>query len=341
MRILHVIFTRDRGGAERYAADLASHQAKAGHQVRLLIRPQGGRASIRGMIWNPAVQVAEVGKFLQTWHIKKHLKHFAPDVIHCHLGRAAQTMGRLKTKNPKIATLHIDYKSKYYRAMDGVICINNGQKNKIDDFYGKIEVIHNWLPGENKRILNAKKAQKGAKKRKKTPFVIGSIGRLHPSKGFDLLIQAFKQVYAQNKQVQLVLIGSGAEAGVLKKEAAGHPAIRFLPFEPDIAPRYHTFDLYVSAARSEAFGLTLLEAMAAGCPIVATATAGAQTVLAGQPATLVPVGQVEALAAALAEALSQPPRRVQYDLKPFMAAPQVKKISRFYLDLQKEQAAGR
>lgn len=341
MRILHVIFTQDQGGAERYTADLASHQAQAGHQVRLLIRPQGRRASIREMLWDPAVQVAEVGKFMQKWHLKKHLKHFAPDVIHCHLGRAARTMGKLKTDIPKIATLHISYKSKQYRMMDGLICINSEQKNNIKGFDGQIRVIYNWVPGAKGRKAAVEPAQKSAKKRKKTHYVIGSIGRLHPDKGFDLLIQAFKRVQTRHKAVQLVIIGSGAEEAVLKKEAGETQAIRFIPFQQDVTPWYQMFDLYVSAARSEAFGLTLLEAMAAGCPIVATATAGAREVLANQPATLVPVGQVEALAKALEEAIAQPPGRLVYDLSGFMATAQVAKIDRFYVDLQKGGCAQR
>ena len=72
----------------------------------------------------------------------------------------------------------------------------------------------------------------------------------------------------------------------------------------DIASTLVTFDLFVSSARSEPFGLSIVEAMAAGVPVIATASEGAREIIdASQTGLLVPIGDVEAMAKAVTSLL--------------------------------------
>ena len=102
------------------------------------------------------------------------------------------------------------------------------------------------------------------------PRIVLAIGRLVGYKGFEYLVRAM-----QNVSARLVLIGNGplrASLARLAVECGTAEKIAFLPQVHDIAPYLHAADVFVlpSIARSEAFGLVQLEAMAAGIPVVNT-----------------------------------------------------------------------
>ncbi len=144
-------------------------------------------------------------------------------------------------------------------------------------------------------------------------FVIGAVGRLHRVKGFDLLIQAFAQ--ARPQRAWLVIVGDGEERARL--EALCGERVVFLGYQTRAKDYYQAFDLLAVSSRDEPFSLTILEAMDADLPNVATAAEGPKQILTGQPAELVPLDDVEALAAALRRAAEARPGRVRYDLSRF------------------------
>ena len=138
MNILHVILTKEFAGSERYAAQLAAMQAKAGHGVRLVIKG-GDEAYVRRMVAEaaPAPVVTIPGwlpSLFDSFAIRGVVNGFAPDIVHSHLGRAAKRAGRAvagaakrremeKLKPLKqVATLHLDWR-KDYALCDGIICI--------------------------------------------------------------------------------------------------------------------------------------------------------------------------------------------------------------------------
>ncbi|GGG65022.1 hypothetical protein GCM10011415_09710 [Salipiger pallidus] len=103
------------------------------------------------------------------------------------------------------------------------------------------------------------------------PRVIGGIGRMHAQKGFDVLIDAFRQL--DDPDLRLHLYGRGPEEAALRALAAGDDRIRFMGFaDPALAMR--EVDLVAMPSRWEAFGLVALEARAAGRPVVCADTDG-------------------------------------------------------------------
>jgi glycosyltransferase involved in cell wall biosynthesis len=107
--------------------------------------------------------------------------------------------------------------------------------------------------------------------------VLGSIGRLMPEKGMDVLVRAFRAAFPQaDAPVRLVIVGGGPpeQAQALQALVDGDARITVSGPPPEIALYYRAFDTYVSAARFEPFGLTILEAMEAGCGLVVTRTQG-------------------------------------------------------------------
>src|SRR6267142_2313108 len=112
MKILHAILSHGFYGSERYCIELATAQARAGHQVDVL----GG---------------------------------FQPHIVHSHLNPAARRVGRVAQRLGilHVATLHIDYEAREHGGCDGLIAIASWQRARIGaDFHGEAAVIWNWLP---------------------------------------------------------------------------------------------------------------------------------------------------------------------------------------------------
>jgi len=112
------------------------------------------------------------------------------------------------------------------------------------------------------------------------------VGRLEGRKGLKYLLRAYKQLCERRDDVQLLLAGSGPEEEKLREYVAEYeiPRVTFLGFisDEDKIHHLHRADLFCSAAtRGESFGIVLLEAMAAGCPIVAGDNVGYQSVMTG------------------------------------------------------------
>jgi glycosyltransferase involved in cell wall biosynthesis len=140
------------------------------------------------------------------------------------------------------------------------------------------------------------------------PKTIVALGRLVPDKDFVTLLRAFARL--DDRDARLVILGEGPERARLEAEAwsLGLAARVELPgFESDVAARLDAARVLALSSRREAFSLVCVEALAHGLPVVATDCGGPAEILAA-PAhgTLVPVGDVEALARALRLALANP-----------------------------------
>ncbi|WGW02405.1 glycosyltransferase family 4 protein [Tropicibacter oceani] len=132
----------------------------------------------------------------------------------------------------------------------------------------------------------------------------GAIGRLHPQKGFDLLIQAFCSLPEQD--IALDICGSGPDLEALRALAGDD---RRIVFKPHVAAPQHAFeavDMVLIPSRWEAFGLVALEARAAGRPVLTSGVDGLVD-SAGPGARHVTGQGAEAWAEALSAVLDGPP----------------------------------
>jgi glycosyltransferase involved in cell wall biosynthesis len=126
-----------------------------------------------------------------------------------------------------------------------------------------------------------------------------ALGRLHPNKGFDVLIEAL----ARAPGIYLWLAGEGPERAHLEARAerlAVASRLRFLGWRDDTAALLATADMLVCPSRHEPLGNVVIEAWAAGKPVVAAASAGpAALIRDGVTGLLVPVEDADALARAM------------------------------------------
>ena len=140
--------------------------------------------------------------------------------------------------------------------------------------------------------------------------VIGSVGRLCRQKAPHVLIQAAARLVREFPQLQVLMIGDGAELARLAALAAGlqiTPAVRFLGLRDDVPDILAALDVAVSSSDWEGSPLSVMEYMGAGLPTVATAVGGVPDLIAdGVHGRLIPPGEPVALADAVAQLLRAP-----------------------------------
>jgi mannosyltransferase len=147
--------------------------------------------------------------------------------------------------------------------------------------------------------------------------LLGCFGRVRPSKGNDLFIDAMIDLLPRFPNVHAVMIGGVTKQFTdyledLKERIAASPVadrIHILPEDPGwtIAPWFQALDLYIAPQRNEGFGLTPLEAMSCGVPSIATRTGAFEEIVAdGETGTLVPTNDGTALTDAIEQVLTAP-----------------------------------
>ncbi len=287
MRILHSLFTRGIGGTERHLAELANGQVAAGHHVSVVTRGDrkpGGMTDPFPDWLRPEVNIIPISQRwpLPAMYMLLRRREYKPDIIHSHHGRDGRylTLAAAGTGIPVIATLHMGYRHRDYRRHDGLICISQWQQEDIPHKMRDASiVIPNWItppPEVSADARNTLRQQAGITGGE---WLIGTVGRLYRQKGMDLLLQAF--IEAEMPGCRLCIFGEGEMLNDLQEmiEKSGRKNIRLMGYEENIRPWYNAFDLFVMPSRWEPFGLALIEAMAAGCPVITTRTAGARDIM--------------------------------------------------------------
>ena len=145
------------------------------------------------------------------------------------------------------------------------------------------------------------------------PPVVLAIGRLHKQKDFSTLLVAFAQLQTR-RSARLIVLGKGPLLGDLRSLAHELRIAEHVEFHGFVANPYAFLaraSLFVLSSRHEGLANVLVEAMACGCPVVSTDSPfGPGEILeGGRWGELVPVGNSEALAVAMARALDNPPQR--------------------------------
>jgi glycosyltransferase involved in cell wall biosynthesis len=148
--------------------------------------------------------------------------------------------------------------------------------------------------------------------------VVGFVGQIVPRKGVTTLITAMADVVARAPDALLVIVGCAppdetgyeAECRHLTSALGLEAHVRFVGYRRDVPAFMRTFDVFALPTRSEPFGKVVIEAMAAGCPVVASRVGGIPEIVTNDGlGTLIPPDDPAALSAALLGYLSDSRRR--------------------------------
>ena len=339
LTLVHVVFSSRIAGGERHCIDLANAQAALGHRVHVI--GTAGSAVAGALSAGVCFHGLKL-PLLRGWRVAALARRLGADVCHGHLGPACKAVAHARPA-ARIGTLHVGYKPHHHARLDGLVCVNRAQHEGLPASGALASVIYNWAPERDAAAAARHTDLRAELGLAPGQLLVGSVGRLHRSKGMDLLIGGFR-AHAPADAV-LAILGEGPDEAALKELAAGDARVRLLGFRSDVDQALKSFDLFVSPSREEAFPLAILEAMRAGRPVLSSATQGPQEMLAGQPARLVAVGDAHALGHAIAEELarlrplSAQQRTVRYATAAYDRSNAVARTLGFYRDVMLHQSA--
>jgi glycosyltransferase involved in cell wall biosynthesis len=339
MKVLHVITGLDAGGAELQLAMILRHTRHESDVVTLYnpgpvaeqIEAQGTTVRNIGMRSN-----TELPALLR---LRKLIKDGRYDVVHTHLYRTqiyARPAARLAgtpvvlTTEHSIGETHIERRkmTRGVRALyltsemfsDATIAVSDIVKDRLVKWGvrpGKITVVPNGVDtdglGFDAAARDLVREQLGISP---DTYVIGALGRLDPNKRVDLIMEAAAPMLGE--RCKILVIGRGEDQARLEAAAERIGVtehVIFGGYQKDTTAMFAAFDLYVAASLQETFGLSVLEALASGLPVLYTACPaldGIQT----ERARLV-AGTVDAMRDEIRKEVEAGPRPREADSKVF------------------------
>lgn len=315
-RILYLVQGLGTGGLERVVLHLAREMVRRGHAVTVCCYDRRGELADEAELAGAAVETLLRGPGLDLrylWRLTKWLRKQRPDVLHMHnstalfygtiAGRLARICCLIYTEHDGVFPRSVWVRwanRRLVRRLTHAVAVSDAVKRLWCSSDGVdpalVKVVPNGVPA-HARSPGAEARHRGS------PIRIGTVSRLSYEKGMDVLIEAFVLVHKQLPETELVLIGDGAERRKLEDAVGRHGlgnCVMFLGTRDDVPALLETVDIFVLPSRSEGLPLALLEAMAAGLPIVATGVGGVPEAIAdGETGLLVPPEAVGAMSDAI------------------------------------------
>jgi glycosyltransferase involved in cell wall biosynthesis len=337
LRVLQVVLSRGFAGSERAAAE-ACNALCAEHDVALVLRRDhrsSGGASIRDFL-DSRVEVFELPPYWRTRaRLRAVIEAWRPDIVHTHLRRGTRYVVQIDGGVPHVCTLHLSLNSRHYLRTDAIVCISEWQHSTLPSTYpGRVFLIPNSLIPQQRIDAARRDHLRSVLGAQPGDFLVGGAGRLARTKGFDVLIEAFRR--AALPHARLVIIGEGSQRQRLERAAAG--SVVFTGFREDVKDCLQALDLFVSASRKEPFGRVIIEALDAAVPVIATDTLGPRDIACRYPVELVPCDDAAALAAALRRAHAGPRGTRPIDLSEFHIDRIAEHLLRAYRDVMSGHA---
>ncbi|HEX8906292.1 MAG TPA: glycosyltransferase [Longimicrobiaceae bacterium] len=316
MRIVHLAAPGAYGGAESVIQALAAGQAERGHEVHLVaIVDPGAEPPLLAAVRAAGVHVHRVAPPRRAYlreraEVRALLARIAPDVVHTHGYRAdvLHAAGARSLGLATVSTVHGftggGWKNRLYEALerralrrvDAVAAVSAPIARQLAG--ARVTVVRNaWSPPAPPLSRQEARARLGLGD---ATFAIGWIGRASQEKGLDVLIDAIRHLSGIDYRV--VVIGDGPDLEVARRRTAELDVAERVDLRgaiPQAGRWMPAFDVFVLSSRTEGTPVTLLEAMDAGVPVVATAVGGVPDVVSQAEALLVPPESPPALAAAI------------------------------------------
>ena len=294
MKVLHVITGLGVGGAELQLRSILQHTRHDSEVVTLynpgpvadMIRADGGRVADLGMTRNTQLSA--------LLRLRRLIRHGGYDVVHTHLYRS-QVYGRpaawlaatpvvLSTEH-SIGETHLERRpmTRGVRALylatellsDATIAVSGAVRERLLAWGvrdRRVTVIPNGV--DLQRVAFDASARGRVRAGFGIPddaYVIGVLGRLDPNKQFDMVIEAAAPLLGE--RTRLLIVGQGDERDRLEQAARDSGAagqVIFAGERHDVAAMLSAMDLFVASSRQETFGLSVLEALANGAPVLYT-----------------------------------------------------------------------
>jgi glycosyltransferase involved in cell wall biosynthesis len=336
MKVLHLISSGGMYGAEAVILNLSRTLAEAGHAS---VVASFSNASNPNLQLHSAAVNAGIGS--HTIHCRGQMdrsalasihglvKQTGADVVHAH-GYKADIYCYLALRKmtvPLVSTCHTWYDNDLLVTLYGkadrlvlrrfarVVAVSAEVKQRLLDsgvLNDKIRIVRNGIDlrpfAEARPSLRAEFDD--------NTLLVGLIGRLASEKGVDVFLSAVARVAVEFPGAKFVVVGEGPDGEKLERlidELKIRDSVWMLGRRDDMASVYASLDLMVSSSRQEGLPMAILEGMASGLPLVATAVGEVPTVVRdGVTGLVVPADDVERLAGAMVQLLRDVEKRKQF-----------------------------
>jgi glycosyltransferase involved in cell wall biosynthesis len=321
LKLLFYVPSLAGGGAERLLALLASALTQRGHDIVFLVDTQS--AENAGFL-DPGVRQVQLGPnhFANVMALARLLRELKPDVslsalcgqnlkhmlaamLAGRLSRAVQSYHGFFEGEPRLLSrLSYLLTPVSSRLMARTVCVSETLRAEL------LRRFHASVP-RTVRIYNGVPGARGTDiatgPRENVHPIILACGRFSPDKNYPFRVRAFARV--TNPDTRLVILGEGPERQAIEAEIA-RLNLRdrvSLPGYCDPAPWYERASCFAMTSTRETFGLVVVEALAAGLPVVTTASGGPEEILEnGRYGCIVKEADETAFAAAIDAALADP-----------------------------------
>ena len=320
-KVLQVVLSLNPGGTERLVLELVRRlRAELSMAVCCLDEEGAWGESLR----DESVEVTALGR-REGFHPKLgraiacaarrhgarvvHCHHYSPFVYAAIARLWAPTLRIIFTEHGRLSDAGPSPKRRVanhvlHHAPREVVTVSSDLKRHLvaEGFPSdRVNVIYNGIDVGTLPAPDARLRVRSALGIPPDAFVVGTVARLDPVKDLGTLIRAAAKSSAA-RPLQLLIVGDGAERQRLEasaREAGAGRIVRFLGHRDDARDLLAGCDVYANSSISEGISLTILEAMAAGLPVVATRVGGTPEIVDGATGRLVPSRDADAIARTL------------------------------------------
>ena len=325
-RIMHLNQSLGMGGIETLILQLCARLDRAAYAPSVCVLEGGGPLAVEFEAAGVPVHVMKKGRGVD-WRLPVRLAQLVRregiDILHTH-NTAAWFYGVLAARLSGLPVVHTEHTSPSYHARrwrkiekalslatDRISAVSGSVARVMTEEQGiaanKVRVVHNGIEASLYGGAADGAALKAALGIPRSAPVVGNVARLFPNKDHGTLLRAFKRVVERVSSATLLIAGEGplrgeVEAEVRRLQLSG--TVHLLGNRRDIPALLRVFDLFVLSSVKEGLPMALLEAMAAGKPVVATEVDGnPELVVHEGTGLLVPPGNPDALAEAICRLL--------------------------------------
>lgn len=324
IKVVHVVPMLGPGGAERVAADIVTVLNRQRFEVAVVSIWRRVGCELESLLDKCGVHVEYLGKGWgfdgRTYHrLHRVLRELHPDVVHTHLHVLRYALPSLLLLKPAgvVHTVHnlaereTETRARCiqrYALNHGIVPVAVSEEVAIslNQLYGirQCRVIPNGI--SQHRYANPQTARSKWRARegfRDDQILFVCVARFAEQKNHALLLKAFAQGPASDPNAHLVLVGEGGLQEQLESQAEDlgvSRQVHFLGLRTDIPDVLGATDVFVLSSAWEGNPLSMMEAMAAGLPIVSTAVGGVPDLIAnGREGFLVPPGDVKGFSGAM------------------------------------------
>ncbi len=347
IRVMRIIARLNIGGPSIHVSLLAERLPKDAYETKLVVgsisEGEGDMSYYaRELGVMPEVvpqlsrEISPIRDMQVLGAVRRLIRDYQPDVLHTHTAKAGfigRLAARLEGVPVVVHTFHGHVFKGYYSTLksyafvllerlaarwaDTIITLTDSLRRELVDEYhitrkGRVTVLPLGLDLEP--FANVEHKTGAFLREWDIPAnvpVVGIVARLAPVKNIYLFLDAAKLVLQHKPDARFLIVGDGAERSALcdHAEALGiMDKVTFTGWRKHTAAVYADLDVKVISSKNEGTPVTLIEALSAGCPVVATNVGGVSELLDGGAfGKLVPPENAQAMATAIVETLDNPP----------------------------------